>query len=173
MEIKELNTSREGTTGMPHPNASSRPLKERICSAPFINLLITKLISISVTARSESISKSWPGCLATFVVRFLLDHVSNGGDGAVIILISPTLKALQWGWEHSRCSQLCIQARTAHLDGSHTSHPSRAHPAPRAPRGRLRALSVPLRSRAGLHSRARGCHFGEEKPGMFAFPSGD
>lgn len=62
---------------MPHPNASSRPLKARMCSAPFINLLITKLISISVTARSESISKSWPGCLATFVVRFLLDHVSN------------------------------------------------------------------------------------------------
>lgn len=62
---------------MPHPNSSSCPLKARICSAPYINLLITKLISISVTARSGSISKSCRSCLATFVVRILLDHVSN------------------------------------------------------------------------------------------------
>lgn len=48
-----------------------------MCSSPYINLLITKLISISVTAHSDSISKSCPSCLATFVIRFLLDRVSN------------------------------------------------------------------------------------------------
>jgi len=73
----KAGSSPVGATGDSYPNSSSWPLKTRMCSTLYINLLITKLISISVTAHSESISKSCQSCLATFVRRFLLDHVSN------------------------------------------------------------------------------------------------
>lgn len=107
-----MNIFHEGITGVPHPDSSSWPLKARICSTPYINLLIAKLISISVTAHSESISKSCHSCLATFVLRFLLDHVSN-----------------RWRWNSYYLNKLNIKGTTAETGSAPTA---RSHARTRA-----------------------------------------
>lgn len=135
---------------MPHPNASFWPLKEGICSAPFINLLITKLISISVTARLESISKSWPGCLATFVVRFLLDHVSNQQRWSSYYLNKSNIKGTAVGMG-------ALLLLTALHPGTHSTPgwipllpPVESPPHTPSTLGPAPCPVVPLRTRAGL-----------------------